>query len=329
LYAAAISFFELLAVAVIISCVFFLLRRNVLKLSRFWKKEMEGWPFLDANIILWVEILLMTALLIMNMADVNLQQLHNTHYQQAGPFLISGLLAPVFTGMPENTLIAIERSAWWLHLVGILAFLNYVPYSKHLHIILAFPNTYFGNIKPAGEIDNMNEIANEVKLMLQPDAVTENTDPLPENYRFGAKDVTDLSWKSLLDAYSCTECGRCTAVCPASQSGKKLSPRKIMMDTRDRIEEVSKVNENNDDNRALYGTYITKEEIMACTTCQACVQECPVNINPLHIIMELRRYIAMEEAATPAEWNTMFTNMENNAAPWQFSPEERLNWIKT
>ncbi len=325
-YTFSISFFELLGVGVIIACIIFLLRRNLFKVSRFWKKEMEGWPFLDANIILWVEIVLMMALLIMNAADLQLQSLESPHYVDTGKFLVSQLLAPFFSGFSESSLIAIERGMWWTHLIGILLFLNYVPYSKHLHIFFAFPNTYYGSLKPKGEMRNMPEIANEVKAMMDMSGQTE-VDPLPEDFRFGVKDADDLTWKSLLDAYSCTECGRCTAACPANQTGKLLSPRKIMMDTRDRIEEIGQL-QGEKDEKSLYGDYISKEELLACTTCNACVQECPVNINPLDIILQMRRYVAMEEASTPPEWNTMFTSLENNMAPWQFNPADRMNWAK-
>lgn len=324
-YSIAISFFELLGVGVIIACVVFLLRRDLLKLSRFWKKEMEGWPHLDANIILWVELVLMFALLIMNAADANLQQLNAAHYPQTGNFAVSQFIAPLFNGLSESTLVFIERSMWWLHWLGILAFLNYIPFSKHFHIFLAFPNTYYGNLKPNGEMRDMPAVANEVKAMMDPSGA-ENAQPLPEDFRFGAKDATDLSWKNLMDAYSCTECGRCTDQCPANQTGKLLSPRKIMMDTRDRIEEIGQLEEGETDDKNLYGDYISKEELLACTTCQACVQACPVNINPLDIIVQLRRYVVMEEADTPPEWNAMFTSMENNMAPWQFNPSDRFNW---
>ncbi len=329
IYTLAISFFEVLGVGVIIACTIFLLRRNLFKVSRFWKKEMEGWPFLDANIILWVEIVLMAALLLMNAADLNLQKLDPDHYHKTGNFLVSGLVAPLFSGLGKAPLIGLERGMWWLHLLGILAFLNYVPFSKHLHILFAFPNTFYGDLESKGKMKNMPEIANEVKMMMDP-AAAGNAEPLPEDFRFGAKDADDLTWKNLLDAYSCTECGRCTAACPANQTGKLLSPRKIMMDTRDRIEEIGKaVNKGGEKNeKSLYGHYISKEELMACTTCNACVEECPVNINPLDIILQLRRYVAMEEAGTPAEWNTMFTSMENNFAPWQFSPDDRLKWTE-
>jgi len=329
LYTVAISFFEILGVGVIIACIILLIRRNLFKVSRFWKKEMEGWPFLDANIILWVEIVLMSALLIMNAADLNLQSLGADHYVSTGKFAVSQFIAPLFSGFSESSLIGIERGMWWAHLLGILAFLNYVPYSKHLHIFFAFPNTYYGDLNSKGEMENMEEIANEVKMMLDPSAASD-APPLPEDFRFGAKDADDLTWKNLLDAYSCTECGRCTDACPANQTGKLLSPRKIMMDTRDRIEEIgkNKKSEATEDSKSLYGDYVSKEELMACTTCNACVQECPVNINPLDIILKMRRYVAMEEAGTPSEWNTMFTSMENNFAPWQFSPDDRMKWVE-
>lgn len=321
-YTVAISFFELLAVGVIFSCIVFLIRRDLLKLSRFWNNEMKGWPHLDANIILYVEIILMVALLTMNAADLSLQQINAAHYPVTGKFIVSQHLASLFSGLNASTLIAIERVMWWLHLLGILAFLNYVPYSKHFHIFMAFPNTYFGDLKPAGEMRNMPEIANEVKAMFNPN---EQIDPLPEDFRFGAKDANDLTWKNLMDAYSCTECGRCTSQCPANQTGKLLSPRKIMMDTRDRIEEIGK---GEHEAKTLYGDYISKEELMACTTCNACVEACPVNINPLDIILQMRRYVAMEEASTPQEWNAMFTSMENNMAPWQFNPADRMKWAE-
>ncbi len=323
-YAPTISFFECLGVTVIISCIIFLIRRNVLNISRFHSPEMKGWPFSDANIILWVEIILMSALLIMNAADLNLQQMDPSHYPNTGKFAVSQFLSPMFQNWSQSSLHTLERSMWWLHLLGILWFLNYIPYSKHLHIFLAFPNSYYMSLQPQGELRDMPEIANEVKLMFSGD--TSNSEALPEDFRFGAKDASDLYWKNLLDAYSCTECGRCTSVCPANQTGKLLNPRKIMMNTRDRIEQIGQL-KGEDDGLSLYGDYISKEEILACTTCNACVEECPVSINPLDIIVQLRRYIAMEEASTPAEWNTMFTSLENNSAPWQFNPNDRVNWI--
>jgi len=328
IYPVAIGFFELLAVGVIVACIVFLARRDLVKLSRFWKREMEGWPHLDARIILWVELALMVALLVMNAADYQLQQLGEPHYPQVGAFAVSQFIAPLFSGLSEGALLTIERAAWWMHWIGILAFLNYIPFSKHFHIFLAFPNTFYGDLKTRGEMRDMPEIANEVKAMMDVSGQTQ-ADPLPEDFRFGAKDATDLTWKNLMDAYSCTECGRCTDECPASQTGKLLSPRKIMMDTRDRIEEIGELKKAGEtDEKTLYGDYILKEEIMACTTCNACVQACPVNINPLDIIYQVRRYIAMEEAGTPQEWNTMFTSMENNQAPWQFNPSDRMNWAE-
>lgn len=325
LYTVAISFFELLAVGVILSCVVFLIRRDLLKLSRFWKKEMEGWPHLDANIILWVEIVLMAALLTMNAADLNLQQLDAAHYPETGSFVVSQWIAPLFSDLSKSSLVFLERAMWWIHWLGILAFLNYIPYSKHFHIFLAFPNTYYGDLEPTGEMRDMPEVANEVKAMMDPSGGAD-TEPLPDDFRFGAKDATDLTWKNLMDAYSCTECGRCTDECPANQTGKLLSPRKIMMDTRDRIEEIGQAENGEVEEKSLYGDYISKEELMACTSCQACVQACPVNINPLDIIYQMRRYVVMEEADTPTDWNAMFTSMENNMAPWQFNPNDRLKW---
>jgi len=324
-YAFLINSFEVLGLAVLLSCVAFLARRNVLKISRFWKPEMTEWPRTDANLILIAEIVLMSLFLTMNAADVALQELGNPHYFPTGRFIITGYLVPFFTEIPVGILEVLERSAWWLHIVGILSFAIYVTYSKHLHIILAFPNTYFSRLNEAGEINNMASVTNEVKIALGlPDA-----DPNAEApTRFGAKDIQDLSWKNLMDAYSCTECGRCTSVCPANLTGKKLSPRKIMMDTRDRMEEVGLQLDKNqpEDGKSLYGDYIAKEELMACTTCNACVDACPININPLDIIIDLRRYVAMEESGTPASWNNMFVNVENNAAPWAFPASDRLNW---
>jgi heterodisulfide reductase subunit C len=324
-YAFLINSFEVLGLAVLLSCVAFLARRNVLKISRFWKPEMTEWPRTDANLILIAEIVLMSLFLTMNAADVALQELGNPHYFPTGRFIITGYLVPFFTEIPVGILEVLERSAWWLHIVGILSFAIYVTYSKHLHIILAFPNTYFSRLNEAGEINNMASVTNEVKIALGlPDA-----DPNAEApTRFGAKDIQDLSWKNLMDAYSCTECGRCTSVCPANLTGKKLSPRKIMMDTRDRMEEVGLQLDKNqpEDGKSLYGDYIAKEELIACTTCNACVDACPININPLDIIIDLRRYVAMEESGTPASWNNMFVNVENNAAPWAFPASDRLNW---
>jgi heterodisulfide reductase subunit C len=328
LYGLLIGGFEVLAILVLLACVVFLARRNIARLKRFSGVEMTKWPKSDANYILCIEIVLMTAFLTMNAADYKLQLLHFSHYVKAGSFPVSSLIAPL---LPDgaNSLAIIERVCWWLHIVGILAFLNYLPYSKHFHILLAFPNTYYSNLEPKGEFTNMASVTNEVKAMLDPLFVPENNG---EVSRFGAKDVTDLTWKNLMEAYTCTECGRCTSVCPANITGKLLSPRKIMMDTRDRIAEVGnnidKHGKDYIDGKALLDDYITREELWACTTCNACVEACPVNINPLEIITEMRRYIVMEESQAPASLNNMFGNMENNSAPWKYSNADRLNWVE-
>jgi heterodisulfide reductase subunit C len=331
-YPVLINFFEFLAVAVLLACVVFLTRRNVTKVQRLQPadhRELRGFPVLDANRILVIEIVLMFAILSMNAADSLLQERGAAHYEPVGSFFFSGFLKPLFAGLSDSALVLVERVAWWAHILGIFAFAVYVTYSKHLHIFLAFPNTYFANLTPKGEMPNMPEITKEVKIMLgmeQPAA-----DAPTEIGRFGAKDVTDLSWKNLMDAYSCTECGRCTSACPANLTGKSLSPRKIMMDTRDRLEDVGRNmlangGEFKDDGKALLGDYITEEDILACTTCNACVQECPVLISPLDIIVQLRRYKIMDEAQAPASWNMMFNNLETNQAPWKFSPSDRFNW---
>ena len=327
LYGTFISAFELLGLGVTIGCLVFLIRRNVVGIKRFLSKEMEGWPKMDGNIILIVEILLMTAILFMNGADSVLQAKGHEAYHASGNFLVSSMLHPMLEGMDMGALVMIERGAWWFHIVGVLGFLIYVTYSKHLHIFLAFPNTYFANLNPVGEMRNMPEITNEVKMMLFPETASADAPPPPES--FGAKDVTDLSWKHLLSAYTCTECGRCTSSCPANITGKALSPRKIMMDVRDRAEELGKAKAENGadhyDGKSLFD-YITNEELRACTTCNACIEECPVNIEPVSIITELKRHLIMDKADAPAEWNGMFTNIENNMAPWQFSPADRFNW---
>ena len=329
-YGFVINVFEWLAVGVIVVCVVFLARRNIVKLRRFMSRDLNGWPRSDANYILIAEIVLMSLFLIMNASDraIQLQAPGDAHYRDTGNFFFSGMLAPLFENFTYNQLISLERAAWWLHITGILAFLNYLPYSKHLHILLAFPNAYYAKLDPLGRIDNMPEVQNEVKFMMQPElAPTGEAQPM----KFGAKDVQDLSWKNLLDAYSCSECGRCSAACPATETGKLLSPRKIMMDTRDRLEVVGKnivANKNVfvDDGKTLLHDYITVEEIRACTTCNACVKECPISISPLDIIIELRRHLVMEESNSPQEWNGMFSNIENNFAPWKLSPDERDKW---
>lgn len=328
LYTFLINFFEILAVGVIAVCVIFLARRNIIKLKRFISKDLNGWPRSDANYILIAEIILMSLFLFMNSTDRALQLQGAAHYPDTGNFIFSGIIAPALTGLPEATLITIERICWWLHIIGIFAFLNYLPYSKHLHILLAFPNAYYARLEVMGEMNNMPSVQNEVKYMMQPElAPTEQVAPM----KFGAKDVFDLSWKNLLDAYSCTECGRCSAACPATQTGKLLSPRKIMMDTRDRLETVGKNIQANgefkDDGKNLF-SHITVEELRACTTCNACVQECPVSISPLEIILELRRSLIMEDSNAPQEWNVMFGNVENNFAPWKFSPDDRDKWVE-
>ena len=317
--------FEILAFLVLLGCVIFAIRRNVIKVKRLNQAELNNWPKTDANLILTAEILLMAAFLTMNAAEFKLQSLGAEHYHAVGSFPISQYIAQ---WLPEsiNSLIFIERFCWWFHIVGVLAFLNYLVISKHLHILLAFPNTYFSNLNPKGEFSNMASVTEEVKVMLDPSLPP----PSGEPSRFGVKDVQDLNWKNLLDAYTCTECGRCTSACPANITGKLLSPRKIMMDTRDRVSEVGKNIDKNgsfqDDGKSLLDTYITREEIWACTSCNACVEQCPVNINPLEIIIGLRQYAVMEESQAPASINNMLSNLENNGAPWKYSQADRANW---
>lgn len=326
-YTVCINFFELLAVGVLFSCVVFLIRRNVIKVDRFSGHEMTSWPKLDANLILVIEIILMLAILTMNATDQILQVRGNEQYTVTGTFFFSGLLVPLFEGLSDSALVLTERFAWWFHIVGIFAFAVYVTYSKHLHIFMAFPNTWYGNLEAPGKIENMPVVTNEVKTMLGMPAEEGSATPAnpDEIGRFGAKDVADLNWVNLMNAYACTECGRCTSNCPASLTGKKLSPRKIMMDTRDRLEEVGN-GKGPDDGKSLLGDYITKEEINACTSCNACVEACPVNIDPLSIILQLRRYVAMEESGSPASWNAMFSNIETSFSPWKFAPTDRFNW---
>jgi heterodisulfide reductase subunit C len=327
-YGFLIGAFEVLAALVFVSVILFWLRRNIANIKRFLSKEMKGWPKNDGNFILYFEMVLMSLFIIMNATD--------TPFQNEGignP--ISQFVAPWFSSLPETTIATIEHTAWWLHIVGILIFLNYLYYSKHLHILLAFPNTFYANLNPKGQFTNLESVTNEVKMMMDPDAdpyaMPEEgaEDEVPE--KFGASDVTDLNWVQLLNAYTCTECGRCTSSCPANLTGKELSPRAIMMKTRDRLEEVGKnIDQNNgefkDDGKQLLNDYITPEELWACTSCNACVEECPVDIDPLSIIMDMRRYLVMEQSAAPQELNMMMTNIENNGAPWQYSQQDRLNW---
>ena len=328
IYGFLISSFEILAVLVLIAVIVFWIRRNIMKLKRFWKREMTSWPKNDANYILYFEMVLMTLFLIMNATDFQFQEMNSGN-------AISQFIAPWFEGFSESTLHLIERSAWWLHIIGILIFLNYLYFSKHLHILLAFPNTYYGSLQPKGQLNNLESVTKEVKMMMDPN-VDPFATPAPgsENdvpAKFGASDVQDLNWVQLLNAYTCTECGRCTSECPANQTGKQLSPRKIMMDTRDRLEEVgnnidANKGEFKDDGKQLLDDYITREELWACTSCNACVEACPVSINPLSIIMDMRRYLVMEQSAAPTELNNMMTNIENNGAPWPYNQMDRLNW---
>ena len=335
-YNVLIGSFEILAALVLIAVIIFWCRRNVIRIQRFWKDEMKGWPKLDADLILYFEVVLMGLFLTMNGADLAIQtQFPDApHYMQAGAFPVSQYLVPFFEGSDLSSLILIERSAWWMHIIGIFIFLNYLYYSKHLHILLAFPNTYFANLNPKGQFGNNPNVTAEVQLMMDP-----NADPFAagddtaEVEKFGASDVMDLNRIQLLNSYTCTECGRCTSECPANQTGKKLSPRKIMMDTRDRLTEVGDNMEKNkgtfvDDGKQLLGDYISHEELWACTSCNACVEACPVNIDPLSIIMDMRQYLVMEESAGPSDLNNMMSNIENNGAPWPFNQQDRANWAQ-
>ncbi len=333
-YSFLIGSFEVLAVLVLVAVVIFWTRRNVIRLKRFISSDLNGSPKKDANIILYFEVVLMSLFLLMNASDFWLQQAGVSHYIQAGSFPISHFIAPVFNGMNETAVMMLERTFWWLHIIGILCFLNYLYFSKHLHILLAFPNTYYADLNPKGQFDNLESVTREVKLMMDPNVDPFAAQPVDENAvpsKFGASDVMDLNWVQLLNAYTCTECGRCTSACPANQTGKKLSPRKIMMDTRDRLEEVGRNIDKNKgifvpDNISLLNDYISTEELWACTSCNACVEECPVNISPLSIIMDMRRYLVMEQSAAPQSLNAMMTNIENNGAPWQYNQMDRLNW---
>jgi heterodisulfide reductase subunit C len=335
-YTFLISFIEILSLLALVATLAFLSRRNLLKLPRFNKAEMLGWPTKDANLILIMEIVLVACIFTMNGTDEVLYSLGKSHYEGTGSFnfAISQHLGPaIFGGMSESALHILERVGWWGHFLMVLAFLNYLYFSKHLHILLAFPNTYFADLNAKGKFDNLESVTNEVKLMMDPNAdpfaAPANPDAVPA--KFGASDVQDLNWVQLLNAYTCTECGRCTSSCPANTTGKKLSPRKIMMDTRDRLEEIGKNIDANKgifipDNKSLLNDYITPEELWACTSCNACVEECPINISPLSIIMDMRRYLVMEQSAAPMELNAVMTNIENNGAPWQYNQQDRLNW---
>lgn len=330
LYPFFISVFESFAFAVIIACLIFLARRNIIKLKRFWNKEMTSWPRTDANIILITEVLLMCSVLVMNASDSILQSRGYTHYSAVGNFFVSDFIKPVLVGMNSDSLASLERFTWWFHIVGVFIFLNYIPYSKHLHVFLSFPNVYYSKLGPKTQIQPLDSITREVSLMLNPEMeISATYVEGAEMELFGAKDTPDFTWKNLMDAFTCTECGRCTSSCPASITGKKLSPRKLMMDLRDRTEELEKIGIKSkkecEDGKTLFDR-ITPEEIWACTTCNACVQECPVNIDPVSIVLELRRYLCLEKSAAPRDLNIMFTNIENNGAPWQFSSEDSLKW---
>ncbi len=330
-----IGSFEILAVLVLLAVFTFWTRRNIIRLKRFISPDLNGYPKNDANYILYFEVVLMSLFLLMNASDLHLQQVPGgfSHFTKAGSFPISQFIEPIFNGMSNELVMLLSEAFWWLHIIGILIFMNYLYFSKHLHILLAFPNTYFANLKPQGQFDNLSSVTNEVKLMMDPNAdpFAAPADANAAPSKFGASDVMDLNWVQLMNAYTCTECGRCTSSCPANQTGKKLSPRKIMMDTRDRLEEVGRNIDKNKgvfvpDSVSLLNNYITAEELWACTSCNACVEECPVNISPLSIILDMRRYLVMEQSAAPMPLNAMMTNIENNGAPWQYNQQDRLNW---
>lgn len=335
-YNLLIASFEICAALVLIAVIVFWCRRNIIRIKRFWKYEMKGWPKLDADLILYFEVILMGLFLTMNGADLAIQTYYPDapYYAEAGSFPVSQFIAPLFKGSDLSSIITIERTAWWLHIIGIFFFLNYLYYSKHLHILLAFPNTFFADLRPKGQFNNNANVTAEVQLMMDPNADPyATTDDSAEVEKFGASDVMDLNQVQLLNAYTCTECGRCTSECPANQTGKKLSPRKIMMDTRDRLTEVGNNIEKNkgqyvDDGKQLLGDYISHEELWACTSCNACVEACPVDIDPLSIIMEMRQYLVMEESAAPSDLNNMMSNIENNGAPWPFNQQDRANWAQ-
>jgi len=335
-YNVLIASFEILALLVLVAVIAFWTRRNIIRLKRFVSSDLKGSPKNDANYILYFEVILMTLFLLMNATDLHLQNIPGgfSHFIKAGSFPISQFIEPLFNGMSNELVMLLTDIFWWLHITGILIFMNYLYFSKHLHILLAFPNTYYANLNPQGQFDNLESVTKEVKMMMDPNADPFAAAPVDENAvpsKFGASDVQDLNWVQLLNAYTCTECGRCTSSCPANITGKKLSPRKIMMDTRDRIEEVGRNIDANKgvfipDNKSLLNDYITPEELWACTSCNACVEECPVSISPLSIIMDMRRYLVMEKSAAPMPINAMMTNIENNGAPWQYNQQDRLNW---
>jgi heterodisulfide reductase subunit C len=336
IYDVLIASFEILALLVLVAVFAFWIRRNVIKLNRFANKDLAGAPKKDANYILYFEVVLMSLFLLMNASDLHLQNISGgfSHFIKAGSFPISQFIEPLFNGTSNELVMLLNELFWWLHIVGILVFMNYLYFSKHLHILLAFPNTYYADLNPKGQLDNLESVTNEVKMMMDPNADPYAAAPVIENAvptKFGASDIHDLNWVQLLNAYTCTECGRCTSACPANTTGKKLSPRKIMMATRDRIEEVGRNIDTNKgvfvpDNKSLLNDYITPEELWACTSCNACVEECPVSISPLSIIMDMRRYLVMEQSAAPQSLNAMMTNIENNGAPWQYNQQDRLNW---